>query len=306
MRFAAALPVRPYCADDLSAGLRIRPRATASRAAYIQANPPPSVGYLVLDVDHADTAVRWHDVALPPPTWIALSESGRGHVGYELATPVCRTDAARPGPLRYLAAVEAAYQARLGADPGYVGLITKNPLHPRWRVYCPRGEPYSLAELADWVDLPARLPRRESAYDAGFGRNCTLFDALRRWAYRTVRDYWRFAGEGYETWAATVLAQAEALNVFSPPLPWPEVRHTARSVAKKVWRAHYGARVRFRDRQAARGRQGAAVTNAMKAARAAARADHARTLRAQGHGDAAIGKILGVHRSTVYRLLHCR
>ncbi|WP_235713544.1 replication initiation protein, partial [Aeromonas caviae] len=34
--------------------------------------------------------------------------------------------------MRYLAAIEHVLAHRLGADVGYVGLITKNPVHSDW------------------------------------------------------------------------------------------------------------------------------------------------------------------------------
>ena len=67
---------------------------------------------------------------MPAPHWIAINpENGNYHLGYLLAAPVARTNAARLKPLRYLAAIEHVLAKKLGADMGYVGLITKNPVH---------------------------------------------------------------------------------------------------------------------------------------------------------------------------------
>ena len=66
------------------------------------------------------------DENLPTPTWIAKNKkNGHCHVCYELKTPVCKTANAKLKPLRYLASIEYTYAKKLGADLGYVGLLTK-------------------------------------------------------------------------------------------------------------------------------------------------------------------------------------
>ncbi|HGE5059546.1 TPA: replication initiation protein [Klebsiella pneumoniae] len=131
--FVERLPVRPYCTDDPASGLLIRPQATALAFRHIQHNPPPHVASLVFDVDRVDGYHAWRDRGLPAPHWIAVNPSnGHAHLGYLLATPVARTCAAKQKPLRYLAAIEHILGRRLGADMGYVGLITKNPVHRDW------------------------------------------------------------------------------------------------------------------------------------------------------------------------------
>lgn len=49
-----------------------------------------------------------------------------------------------------------------------------------------------------------------------------------------MRHYW--APDGYDRWAAAVLKGAEPFNAFAEPLPYSEVKATAKSVAKWVWR----------------------------------------------------------------------
>ena len=76
---------------------------------------------------------EWRERGLPAPHWISINpENGNYHLGYLLAAPVARTNAARLKPLRYLAAIEHVLAKKLGADMGYVGLITKNPVHRDW------------------------------------------------------------------------------------------------------------------------------------------------------------------------------
>ena len=104
--FLERLPHRPYCTDDPAQGLLIRSQATALAYRHIQHNPPPHVGTLVFDVDRADGYHAWRDANLPAPHWVCVNlRNGHAHLGYQLATPVARTSAAKQKPLRYLAAI---------------------------------------------------------------------------------------------------------------------------------------------------------------------------------------------------------
>ena len=226
------LPKKPYCTNNLGSGVVIRQKNKAIEFKYLQINDL-FVRALIFDVDHPFGAWIWESAGLPPPSWATVNpQNGHAHLVYPLWTPVCRTDAARIKPLRYLAAVEQAYRTRLGADPGYSGLLTKNPLHPDWGFVNFSSAAYDLAYLADWIDLPKKS---EKIVPTGLGRNCTMFDEVREWAYRAIKDYWRPDGSG--TWHKAVLECCRSRNVlFSVPLPDSEVRATARSIANWTWK----------------------------------------------------------------------
>lgn len=250
--FRDRLPRRPYCSDDPQAyGLQVLPSELALTKKLIQPNSPDKVSWLIFDVDKAGGAFAWQDAGLPAPT-ISISnpENGRAHLYYGLKAPVCRSAAARSDPLRYLAAVEVAYADELGADLGYVGLLAKNPLHPHWRtMWHPRL--YELEELAEYVDLKKRRPGVPDV--AGLGRNCTLFERLREWAYLAVLEHKR-NGSSEDQWHALVREQAERLNVFGMPLTNSEVKCIAKSVARWTWREF--SLDRFSEIQRARGKLG--------------------------------------------------
>ena len=148
--FVERLPHRPYCTDDPAQGLLIRPQATALAYRHIQHNPPPHVSTLIFDIDRPDGYHAWDDAGLPAPNWVCVNlKNGHAHYGYLLATPVARTSAARQKPLRYLAAIERVLTHRLGADVGYAGLITKNPLHDDWLTIWHHSEAFPLDYLAE-------------------------------------------------------------------------------------------------------------------------------------------------------------
>ena len=222
--FGQRLPNRPYCSDDLNYGIRPAGKARAVKKRYIQHNPPALVNALVFDLDRPVGLFDFE--CLPAPTLLTINnENGHAHAVYMLDKPVCRSDAAKLAPLRYLAAIERAYSVCLSADEGYTGLITKNPLNSDWSVF-EYNDTFSLDYLAEFVQLQAKPKKREIF---GLGRNCSLFDSVRNFAYREIRkrDKWELS-----TFQAVVLFKAEALNTFNDPLPYSEVKAIAKSVAR--------------------------------------------------------------------------
>jgi hypothetical protein len=220
---------RPYCSDDLAYGLRIRPQNQALRHSHIQANSPALKWRLVFDIDRPAAVFAAEDCGVATPNWIAENpKNGHVHACYEIETAIVTSTAGRAGPLRFAAAVEHAYMTALGADVGYVGLVCKNPLHPAWRTQIQRVEPYGLVELCEWVELPARLSKK-AASESPLGRNVSVFDSLRAWAYKNVRKYAALA-----EWQFACRMQAAAFNCFATALPVGEVEHIAKSVARWV------------------------------------------------------------------------
>ena len=131
-------------------------------------------------------------------------------------------------PLRYAAAVENALRKKLEADAGYSGLICKNPNHGHWKIAVWQPELYTLDWLADFLDLNAANDK-EIVADYGLGRNCTLFDKTRKWAYRAIRQGW----PEYEQWLQACYERASAYNLqFAAPLDENEVSGIAKSIAK--------------------------------------------------------------------------
>ncbi|AIA56815.1 putative replication protein (plasmid) [Acidithiobacillus caldus ATCC 51756] len=137
--------------------------------------------------------------------------------------------------MEFLAAIERAYTVALGADAGYAKLVTKNPCCDRWLVWQIHAQPYTLGELAEYVDLTVHrhLPEASEAY--GTGRNVTLFHQTRFWAYSAIRDHW--APNGLARWQKAVLGHVDALNgQFQRPLPHSETKAIAKSIATWTWK----------------------------------------------------------------------
>ena len=231
--FSQRLPRKPYCTDDLSAGLFIRRAMRAIEKRYIQHNGPTHKYWLAFDVDRPHATFEWQDLNCPAPhITIQNPENGHAHLLYGLSVSVRTAADGSTAALRFAAAVEHALAIKLKADIAYSGLIVKNPLHHEWKVNAFQSELYDLHWLADWLDLSSYSDRRKNLPDYGLGRNYGLFERLRKWAYKAIRQGW----PDYEQWLMACEDRATAYNDFASPLPAAEVRHTAKSVAKFVHR----------------------------------------------------------------------
>lgn len=255
--FRERLPKKPYHTDQLGDYLRIHRAEMALRARYIQFNGPTHQHWLVFDIDRPGAAMDWEDRHVPPPNFTVQNPAnGHAHLFYGLSTPVRTAPDGRKGPLRYAAAVQLSLRDSLGADVGYSGFLCKNPFSSHWRTVEWEPRLYELADFEGWLDLSAK-PREAANSDAyGLGRNCALFEKLRTWAYRAIRQGWPDA----ERWYQAVQERAAAYNSFDQPLNTNEVRAIARSVAKYTCK-HFSA-AGFSAVQAQRGRKGGAAKGA--------------------------------------------
>ena len=263
------LPYRPHATDDLSAGQYRMSRESALLMRYIEHSPHALLGALVVDCDHPDAAMRAFQKPAdhPQPNWVAQTttgpHAGRAHLGWWLAAPVCRTDSARLQPLRLAQRVEAGLRTSVGGDFAYGGQLTKNPISPHWDTIYGPGQPYALADLLT-IHTPRQMPRRPDRA-AGLGRNVTMFDTARAWAYRS---WWHFHDGPARDWELAVLQQCRTINdTFASPLPFAEVQATTRSIGRWVWRNFTtDTRDAFLATQARRGMKGGRVLTPAKRA----------------------------------------
>ena len=311
LNFYQDLPKKPYCSYGKGTETYIRSKKHAIQYPLIQVNHVHTVQYLIFDIDAPDAYLHFFDANLPTPTWIAKNKkNGHCHVCYELKIPVCKTAHARLKPLRYLASIEYTYAKKLSADLRYTGLLTKNPVDRDWQVFLLNPTPFELDELADYVDLETKpKPTEEERKEvSGLGRNCMLFDTVRFWAYKAIREH---LGSGLDSWYQEVLERSKIANgAFLEPLPYSEVKATAKSIAKWVWRNHNSAEFQqaFSEKQAKRGKKGALVANAKGANQKGGKArskqyydmrQEALKMQIIGKSIKEISTLLNVHRNTV-------
>ncbi len=166
--------------------------------AEIAPDPPGWLTALRFDIDTEGGGAAWIEAELPAPNFIVINPSnGHAHLIYLLGAWVQTDfgDSRRLKVVRYAAAIERAYSAALGADTAYAGRFHHNPLSCAYVTKIGREAPYSLDELARYVDLTA--PPQKKSPPTGIGRNVEIFDRLRRWAYVAVVD-WRIGT--YDAW----------------------------------------------------------------------------------------------------------
>lgn len=275
-------PRRPLATDDFVRGMYRHPREIALTKRYLEANPPGVSNLLVVDVDRPDTALRALETrgSHPMPNLVVENPAnGHGHVVWALRNAVTRTEYARRKPLRYAAAVTEGLRRALDGDAGYSGLMTKNPLHQSWRAELWHTREWDLAELE--AELEDRMPavswletRKRRGDVAGLGRNCAIFEGARHPAYRAVRH--RIADRDTDGLYTDISGFVSERNAeFGEPLPTSESRAISRSIHRwittesRMWADGAEAYERgLSQRQAARGRKGAAASAAVRQASA--------------------------------------
>jgi hypothetical protein len=250
--FRERLPRYPYATDDPRQGMRPRRKERALEHVYIQVGRyPHAIFRIVLDLDEP---TWWDAMDRIPPSLIVPNPRApwKAHIVYELEPPIWLSSPKAhesPGnPFALVREVDALLRAYFGADPAYNGLLGRNPLaHPH---LIGGGKLWDLPSLLE--ELRELTPRRRAlAYldTATYGRNCTLFDHVRAFAYGVVAMY-RGKPNGFELFRQAVAYEAHRLNreLFRDhpqgPLPRREVEATiVKSVSKWTFYRYRGTKV---------------------------------------------------------------
>ena len=221
---------------------------------------------VVLDCDgetgYSRLMVAVVDREIPCPNWVCHRATGGAHGVWTLARPVLRGAGARERPLKLLARASEYLAQVVGADAGYTGVLTHNPMTPEpgqnltteWM----RPAAYRLAELAELIPFGWKRP---AVPQTGIGRNCCMFEALLKWAGSP-------GNLGLPVLPAAMAIYREIIEQFpgaSSPFTPGEVAGIARSVeryrARWIERGQFGP-VGDRERQTwgrARGLKGGAA-----------------------------------------------
>lgn len=232
------LPRRPLATDDPTTGLTRTSRTLALDRRLIETNPAALTSLLAVDVDHPDALIRalWDRADWLPTVVTENPTSGHAHAIWALTAPVATTEYAHRRPLALAAAVTEGLRRSVDGDPAFGGLITKNPLNGNWSTHWVTSHTYGLNELAghlDDADLmpPASWRRARRRNPIGLGRNCTIFETARTWAYREARHHWGDPDGLHRAIATTV---RDLNQNFSDPLPSSETRAIATSIHKWI------------------------------------------------------------------------
>ena len=228
------LPTKPFYSKDLGTGLRIAKRDIALKFKHIQHNQPKMVHWLVLDMDKYYFYEDFFN--LPMPNVVAYNKYGEdhdcahSHLFFALKHPVCRSDAARTKPLKYLAAIEHGLKTAFESDLNYSGLISKNFLHEDYRVQFLNPDLWELGEFKEWIDIPRKIPSQSES--SGLGRNCDIFDRTRKLAYSEFHKY-----QNQSSFEKDVLHWCQEVNSeYQEPLAINELKCIAQSISKFCFR----------------------------------------------------------------------
>ena len=261
---------------------------------------------IILDCDGGDATLRLADAYLSGriawPNWIVTRpSSGGSHGVWCLGKPVHRGERARQSPLKALARVSEYMAELVGADAGYVGVLTHNPMSrghrgsgAELRTTWGRHEPYELGELAEVIPFGWRKPKIPRT-DAG--RNSAVFESLMAWAGSP-------ANAGIAVLAAANVQNDHYRDHPLGPLDLGELAGIAKSVER--YRARWVAQGRFyseAEREAwgrARGRASGAARRGRTTERDAAIARD----RVAGATIRALAERYGIGRTAVHHILN--
>lgn len=228
----------PFCTDDFESGVYRKPVKQALQKKHIQLNHENCIQYLAFDIDRACSPCEFSDLGLTPNIFIQNPKNRHAHIVFKLETPLHTNDNSSQRAIAYLAAIQNGMTRLLGADAAYNGLLTKNPFHPEHNTTWIHDQVWSFDLLCEYVS-PISSKNIAVQEQSSLGRNCTLFDNLRKWAYVNLHSF-KHNNPRYNAWLDFVLVQAERLNDNESPLGYAEVNSIAKSVANWVWYKYTG------------------------------------------------------------------
>ena len=236
--YKSKLPKKPYHTNNYSFGKQVGPISSAIKSIYLQPNSLTHKYFMIFDLDSEMSVLDWSDKGLPAPHLIVRNlDNGRSHMTYILNSSVKSDVNGRLKPIKYCSDVEHGLAVRIGADMNYNGLLTKNPFKSSaYKVFSYEDKPYDLDYLNEFVDKDLvkkqRDEKKKKKIEDGFasGRNCTLFENLRLWAYAN----WHRCHQ--TELRSNILDQAMAFNTFECPLGANEIETIVGSVYRFITR----------------------------------------------------------------------
>ena len=228
----------------------------ATQNAYVGYNTPKVTTFIVIDLDYDGSIFAYHDEGIPRPQFVIKNPSN-GHCQYiyRLKDPVSFFKASRSAPIRLLNAVTDALNEALGGDRAFTGYLAKNALNSAHEVYYTGAEPYTLGDLANYLDLADlnSSPSRQADNDDCYGRNDAIFNAVRKQAYSIAFKC------NYTQLYNQCLAWCEEYNTrYSPQLPYNELKSISKSISGYCTSERF--RREFSELQAVRGAKGGKIS----------------------------------------------
>lgn len=230
-----SLPEKVRCTDNFEEGTKYQKKENALQKKYIEFNQLYKK-YIIIDLDYPNSAYAFEELNLPPPTIITINPINTySHYKYELNTPVYYTENARRRPQLFYENVDMSLTTILRGDRDYVGKFAKNPLSNHWKVI-KHNVSYDLEQFKDYIDIAGHKVGRKFVDVLLGGRNVSLFNTLRFWAYAAVHTF-----DNYNLFQLSTDQQASYINTqftnhTSGILGFKEVLNTSKSVGTWTWK----------------------------------------------------------------------
>ena len=209
----------------------------AIKSKYIAPYHKKNRNYIAIDIDHEEWYEATHDLGLMPNLVIKNKDNQKCHLLYKIEFIHFHKNKKKFE--RKYKEVSKKLSKALGADSNFNGQTIKNPNHSDWITTSYTQKAYSLDEL-DLIE-----PQNYLGYyiENPEGRNSSIFDSIRIYAYRIKGFHSNFKNFEYE-----VCELAYYLNNNLPkPLGNGEVKGIINSVVKWTWDVYTGRTTRGRD-----------------------------------------------------------
>lgn len=236
------LPRQMLVTNNLSLGLHSEEKTLGVRNRYIQINHQNLTKMMVFDVDNPISLYDWKYLDIPVPNLIIINPKNQHcHMVYLLdySNFICRSQNGRLKDILIYQAIYNELCTRLNADPRYVQKIMKNPFHNSWNTQVLHDDTYTFEDFAKYVDFKSiksfegSVARSEESFmREQEGRNCTVFERTRFYAYAVLKSFnFGFSSEDSQNFYNAVFNYAEDINQeFESPLGIREIRATVKSI----------------------------------------------------------------------------
>lgn len=236
------LPRQMLVTNNLSLGLHSEEKTLGVRNRYIQINHQNLTKMMVFDVDNPISLYDWKYLDIPVPNLIIINPKNQHcHMVYLLdySNFICRSENGRLKDILIYQAIYNELCTRLNADPRYVQKIMKNPFHNSWNTQVLHDDTYTFEDFAKYVDFKSiksfegSVARSEESFmREQEGRNCTVFERTRFYAYAVLKSFnFGFSSEDSQNFYNAVFNYAEDINQeFESPLGIREIRATVKSI----------------------------------------------------------------------------
>lgn len=236
------LPRQMLVTNSLEMGLHSEAKTTGVRRRYIQVNHANLTKMMVFDVDNPISVYDWKYLDVPLPNILVINpKNNHAHLIYLLSEQnyVCRSTNGRLKDIIQYETIYAQLCQKLNADSRYVQKIMKNPFFNGWNTVVLHQDTYTFEDFFRYVDKSTVTDKtggsrrsEESYLREQEGRNCTIFEKTRYFAYASLKNFnnGKTTDDAQAFYEAVAHYAATLNDVFDTPLGPREMAATVKSI----------------------------------------------------------------------------